>query len=65
MFYEIRSLSGSAGDLRSLLSISDAAVKVMRFVSGDAWDFDRILVFGSIAGFLGMEGLGCAQYLQT
>ena len=52
MFNEIRALSGCAAKLRNLLSITDAEVKVKRFVSDDAWGSARLLVSRFIADFL-------------
>ncbi len=51
MFNEIRALSGCAAKLRNLLSITDAEVKVKRFVSDDAWGSVRLLVSRFIADF--------------
>lgn len=51
MFDEIRALYFCAGELRYVLFISDAAVKMMRFVSDDAWGPDRLLVCRIIAAF--------------
>ncbi|KAF6254881.1 hypothetical protein COO60DRAFT_1538128 [Scenedesmus sp. NREL 46B-D3] len=37
MFAEIRSLPGCAEKLRSVLSMADSSIKVLRFVSDDIW----------------------------
>jgi hypothetical protein len=53
MYDEIRSLPGCAEKLRSLLSLSDASTKVLRFVSDDVWgSSERMLVSRCIAVFV-------------
>ena len=53
MYDEIRSLPGCAKIPRSLLSLSDASSKVLRFVSDDVWGTnERMLVSRCIAVFL-------------
>ena len=53
MFDAIRSIEGCAEKLRSVLSVSDASAKVLRFVSDDAWGGSvSVLVYEHIADYL-------------
>ncbi|KAF6264609.1 hypothetical protein COO60DRAFT_1483401 [Scenedesmus sp. NREL 46B-D3] len=54
MFAEIRSLPGCAEKLRSVLSMADSSIKVLRFVSDDIWGSSGrcLMVSPCIAAFL-------------
>ncbi|KAF6255586.1 hypothetical protein COO60DRAFT_1534458, partial [Scenedesmus sp. NREL 46B-D3] len=67
MFAEIRSLPGCAEKLRSVLSMADSSIKVLRFVSDDIWGSSGrcLMVSPCIAAFLVKSWDGCGAVLAS
>ncbi|KAF6246119.1 hypothetical protein COO60DRAFT_1224774 [Scenedesmus sp. NREL 46B-D3] len=66
MFAEIRFLPGCAEKLRSVLSMADSSIKVLRFVSDDIWGkFWKMSDGVTVYCCFSCKVLGCAQCMQT